>query len=298
MKTDRKKPRAHEASRFYLMHPELDPRERLRTELSERRRQGGDSGDGDYRRRRFDGRELQRRRDRDNDELISADMYDDSGAGDSSAVDSGRRRGGRELFPDEGGSSGRLRNRSASPGRDTLESDRLLSDRSERRFRERSPRRSGAKELFPTKSRSNERELFPTKSESNERELFPNKTTDSYLKKELFPSKVSNHRRKDAIDAADETLSSRISAPVDSRKRGVELFPGSSNNGGVNIRGTTRDEGFSIRGSSNGLSIKGKGASVKELFPSTYGSNSGKELFSNKIEGRGGPRRRAEDMFG
>lgn len=284
MKTDRKKPRAHEASRFYLMHPEHDPRERLRTELSERRRQGGDSGDGDYRRRRFDGRELQRRRDRDNDEPISADMYDDSGAG---AGDTGRRRGGRELFPDEGGSSGRLRNRSASPGRDTLESDRLLSGRSERRFRERSPRRSGAKELFPTKLKSNERELFP------------NKTTDSYIKKELFPSKVSNHRRKDAIDAADETLSSRISAPVgDSRNRGVELFPGSSNNGGVNIRGTAQDEGFSIRGSSNGLSIKGKGASVKELFPSTYSSNSGKELFSNRIEGRGGPRRRAEDMFG
>lgn len=297
VKTDRKKPRAHEASRFYLMHPEHDPRERLRMELSERRRQGGDSGDGDYRRRRFDGRELRRRRDRDNDELISADMYDDSGAG---AGVSERRRGGRrELFPDEGGSSGRLRNRSASPGRDTLESDRLLSDRSERRFRERSPRRSGAKELFPAKSESNARELFPTKSASNEREISPNKTTSSYLKKELFPSKVSNHRRTDAIDAADETLSSRITAPVgDSRNRGVELFPESSNNGGVNIRGTARDEGFSIRGSSNGLSIKGKGASVKELFPSTYSSNAGKELFSNKIEGRGGPRRRAEDMFG
>lgn len=288
VKTDRKRPRAHEASRFYLMHPEHDPREKLRLELAERRRQGGgDSGDGDYRRRRFDGRELRRRRDRDNDELISADMYDDSGAGDSGR----RREGRRELFPDEGRSSGRLRNRSASPGRDTLESDRLESDRSERRFRERSPQLS---------RRNEGRELFPTKSESNERELFPNKTTNSYLKKELFPNKVSNHRRSDAIDAADETLSSRITAPVgdSQRNKGVELFPESSGNSGVSIRGTARDEGFSIRGASNGLSIKGKGASVKELFPSTYSSNAGKELFSNKLEGRGGPRRRAEDMFG
>ena len=56
VKTDRKKPRAHEASRFYLMHPEHDPRERLRHELAEKRRQGGrrDESDGDYRRLRFD----------------------------------------------------------------------------------------------------------------------------------------------------------------------------------------------------------------------------------------------------
>lgn len=286
VKTDRKKPRAHEASRFYLMHPEHDPRERLRLELADRRRQGGDSSDGDYRRRRFDGRELRRRRDRDNDELISADMYDDS----TGAEPSGRRgQGSRELFPDEGRSSGRLRNRSASPGRDTLESDRLESDRYDRRFRERSPqldRRNKGKELFS--------------SESDSRELFPNKTTTSYLKKELFPSKISNHRRTDAIDGADETLSSRISAPSheQGQNRNVELFPDSSDRSGVSIRGSAHNEGYSVRGAANGMSIKGRGASVRELFPSTYSSNAGKELFSNKIEGRGGPRRRAEDMFG
>ncbi|KAA8643546.1 hypothetical protein EYZ11_008849 [Aspergillus tanneri] len=320
VKTDRKRPRAHEASRFYLMHPEHDPRERLRRELSERRRQGGgDTSDGDYRRRRFDGRELRRRRDRDVDEGISANMYDDTRAPSTeySDPDRGRegrgRRGHRDLFDeDEGRSSGRLRNRSASPGRDTLmESgypDYKRSD-SRKRFRERSPqskRRNEGKELFPSARSSGTAE-----SDSNARELFPNKLATSYLKKELFPNKVSNHRRSDAIDAADETadlFSRRISIPLvdesydqprSQRNNNVELFPESSEPRGVSIRGaaSAQDQGMAIRGTANGLSIKGRGASVRELFPSKYHNNVGKELFSDKIEGRGGPRRKAEDMF-
>lgn len=307
VKTDRKKSRAYEASRFYLMHPEHDPREKLRRELADRRRQDGDSSDGDYRRRRFDGRELRRRRDRDDDEMISADMYDDTGAGysESERGRSRRRRQGRvELFPDDR-ANGRLRNRSASPGRDTLGEDNQVDTGSRRRFRERSPRLTG---------RNEGKELLTRESESNARELFPNKPTTSFLRKELFPSKVSNHRRTDAIDAADETadlFSRRISVPfVDGasdqshsqRNNDVELFPGHSDSNGVHIRGAAgEDQGMSIRGAANGISIKGRGASVKELFPSKYGANganAGKELFSDKIEGRGGPRRRAEDMFG
>jgi hypothetical protein len=48
------------------------------------------------------------------------------------------------------------------------------------------------------------------------------------------------------------------------------------------------------------MSIKGRGASVRELFPDKYNqkSNAGKELFDETLEGRGGRRRRAEDMFG
>ncbi|KAB8212374.1 Protein of unknown function DUF2414 [Aspergillus parasiticus SU-1] len=314
VKTDRKKPRAHEASRFYLMHPEHDPRERLRREFDDRRRQGG-GDDGDYRRRRFDGRELRRRRDRDGDEIISANMYDDSGAAstDYSETARGRDERGRrqdrdrELFPsDEGRPSGRLQNRSASPGRDTLvESGYSEHDRrdSRRHFRERSPqidRRNKGKELFPSSKPSG------AGADDSSRELFPNKPATSYLKKELFPSKHSNHRRSDAIDAADETadlFSKRISVPLvdgsrdQRRNKNVELFPDSEERG-VNIRGAAGpDQGFSIRGAANGLSIKGRGASVRELFPSKYKSNAGKELFSDKIEGRGGPRRRAEDMF-
>ncbi|OJJ39754.1 hypothetical protein ASPWEDRAFT_37595 [Aspergillus wentii DTO 134E9] len=304
VKTDRKKARAHEASRFYLMHPEHDPRERLRRELAVGRRQGGDN-DGDYTRRRFDGRELRRRKDRDEDQGISADMYDDSNTGYSDA-DRGRdggRRGRSELFPDEGRSGGRLRNRSASPGRDTLgESGRYEDTRhdSHRRFRERSPRRNRAKELFPSKSGG--------EGDSSTRELFPNKPTSSFLKKELFPSKVSNHRRSDAIDTHNDPADLLKRSVGDSeshaqRNKNVELFP-SSNRSGVNIRGSAghsgQDQGFAIRGASGGMSIKGRGSSVRELFPSKFGANpgnAGKELFSEKIEGRGGPRRRAEDMF-
>lgn len=242
------------------MHPEHDPRERLRQELADRRR--GDSGDGDYRRRRFDDRELRRRRDRDNNDNFNAGMYDDQPetVSDSERDRGGRRRRGpRELFPDDDASSGRLRNRSASPGRDTLEEASHVDPSQERRrFRERSPRRSNqGKELFPSQ-------------DTGARELFPNKPTSSYIRKELFPSKPSNHRRSDAFDASDDTdsLSRRITAPGDFTE-----------------------------GQGNGMSIKGRGASVKELFPSKY-NNEGKELFSDTLEGRGGRRRRAEDMFG
>ncbi|CAI7594547.1 unnamed protein product [Penicillium pancosmium] len=276
VKTDRKQARAHEKSRFYLMHPEHDPRERLRDELSDRRR-GDDDG---YRRRRFDDRELRRRKDRDHDDRFSANMYDDNPASYSdSERDRGdrRRRRSRELFPEDEGSSGRLRNRSASPGRDTLDdTGRVETSNSRRRFRERSPRGNKGRELFP--------------SDSGARELFPNKPSSSYLKKELFPTKSSNHRRSDAFDAADETpdlLGRRITVPSN---RNVELFPSSAK----------EDQGFAMRGGQQGMSIKGRGASVRELFPDKYNNNSnaGKELFTEPLEGRGGRRRKAEDMFG
>lgn len=272
VKMDRKQARAHEKSRFYLMHPEHDPRERLRQELSDRRR--GEGGDGDYRRRRFDDRELRRRRDRDHDDNINASMYDDQPESVSDSErgrGSRRRRGPRELFPDDAASSGRLRNRSASPGRDTLEeASHVDREQERRRFRERSPRRSNqGKELFPS-------------DDTGARELFPNKTTSSYIRKELFPSKPSNHRRSDAFDASDdkEPLSRRITAPGNPQRPDPSV-----------------DQGSALRGQSNGLSIKGRGASVKELFPSKYNKNEGRELFSETIEGRGGRRRRAEDMF-
>jgi hypothetical protein len=70
--------------------------------------------------------------------------------------------------------------------------------------------------------------------------------------------------------------------------------------------GPSDQNGFIIRGHAGqqqpaGISIKGMALvsepSVKELFPNKAGLNAGKELFSEKLEGRGGRRRRAEDMF-
>jgi hypothetical protein len=45
-----------------------------------------------------------------------------------------------------------------------------------------------------------------------------------------------------------------------------------------------------------GLSIKGTGGNVKELFPDKFG-NAGKELFGDKLDGRGRRRQKAEDLF-
>ena len=56
-----------------------------------------------------------------------------------------------------------------------------------------------------------------------------------------------------------------------------------------------QDQGFSIRGMANT-----DGASdgfVKELFPNRVPANSGKELFAEKLQGRGGRRNRAVDVF-
>lgn len=58
-----------------------------------------------------------------------------------------------------------------------------------------------------------------------------------------------------------------------------------------NIRGTANK-----RGADQGFAIKGTSASAKELFPEKFG-NAGKELFADKVEGRGRRRQKAEDLF-
>jgi len=50
------------------------------------------------------------------------------------------------------------------------------------------------------------------------------------------------------------------------------------------------------RGDDQGIAIKGRGPTVKELFPEKFG-NTGKELFAEKLEGRGRRRQKAEDLF-
>lgn len=325
VKTDRKQRRAHEASRFYLMHPEHDPRERMRREFAGGRRRGRrETSNGDYNRRRFDDKEHSRRKG-----MAGADfdvsMYDDNAEprrGSSRDAPRGRRGASNDLFAGQSErSDGRLRDRSASPSRGDL-FDGISQRASSRRFRDRSPRHSKDRD---SRSRKNAgKELFDSANPSSDegsarRELFPNKTAASYLKKELFPNKsaISNHRRSDAFDAANETAdlfakritiplvdgASDIATPTGNGTKTVELFPELSGQAkqGLKIRGLSDDPGLSIRGSAaanqnNGISIKGA-ASVRELFPSKYTGNEGKELFSDKIQGRGGRRRKAEDMF-
>ncbi|KAI9838521.1 MAG: hypothetical protein M1819_004829 [Sarea resinae] len=326
---DVKKPRAHLASRFYLMHPEYDPRER-RKENSDRRERGrgnrydeDGSADGDYRRRRYDDREHRRRRDEDADGGFDASLYDEGGAPATNTKN-------KELFPDrKARTDRRLRDRSASPARSDLMTldDDLTSNRRVRRERS-PPPRYHRRDPNPHPKTNTGKELFAPKDGDRAREgpkeLFPNRTTLAGPSKELFPNRmiVSNHRRTDAFDAADETselFSTSMQVPfvdgsTDSRKKSVSLAdrvsgPLSSSPGPLEGRISSKDDlilgqekeeaGFSIRGAAEqGFSIRGAAnGGTKELFPGKLGGNAGKELFAEKLEGRGGRRRKAEDMF-
>lgn len=124
--------------------------------------------------------------------------------------------------------------------------------------------------------------------------------------KELFPYKTGvSHQRSNAFDAADETadlFADRMAVPFvdgsgDQPPRIVR--PLSSR---ISAPTAEQISSFNIRGSAklapaSGLSIKGSASNqgVKELFPA--GGNAGKELFSEKLEGRGLRRQKAEDLF-
>ena len=343
MITDQKRPRAYEASRFYMMHPEHDPREQRRLGASSQ-------GNGDYRRKEYSGDENRRRRRRDKEDGLDASMYDDGGLSS--------RRGSISSSPNEFSIEGERRairrGDSYRPARDERKSARLTRDRSASPngrnrhtpppiYRSRDPHPflhdNKRKELFPSTFRSkrdadrNDKDLFSSKiliADVNKglnttrsalaretapigNDLFTNRTRASEMKKELFPQKVNpnKHSRSDAFDAADETADlfangmsvpfidrpSRRKSPI-KKKRSCGLqsqTDGGDVDLGLNIRGASREEnqGFSIRG---GAAVKAIGT-IKELFPGKAASNTGKELFAERIEGRGGRRNRAEDLF-
>ena len=325
---DIKKKGARHESRFYLLNPEWDPEER-------KRNQRGGPDKGNYRKRRFDDRELKRRRNAAGG--FDVDMYDDN-AGDTTSENRSRRRdsyssyssdnnrrkrrqvnfrgrNGGDLFEDKmmRRSEGRIRDRSASP----------LGDGDGRfGFAEKTVARASRLRSFSPPSQRGRQgnagiELFPAAT-TPVKELFPNKASPPRSAKELFPHKTdrSNHRRTDAFDAADNT--SDIISPGSHRKSTSRDFPDhgshrSSTSRDLADRITSgpfarRDEdespGFTVRGSARAnagdFSIRGaaleNGGAVKELFPLKNG-NAGKELFAEKIRGRGGPRRKADSFF-
>ena len=320
---DRKKKNARDASRYYLMHPDEDPTERMRREFANGR---GPRGDGEYRRRRYDDREHRRRREKDQNAEIdfTASMYDD---GPSTEPEKEGR--GRDLF------SRITRRRSASPGAGTRNSDEIdISDSDDggRRRKQRNgyrdrnerpppysrndpaphPRANEGKELFGSQTkesgmRSDRIELRPSPSIqtgqprlANAADSRANAAAARRLKADLMSaaqtSPRTSHRRSHAMDAKNaEDLSERFarkSISIDSTNntKGVELFP----NNGMNIRGSA-DQGMSIKGH-GGLSIKGRALEVKELFPARYQKNEGKELFDEPVREKK-VRRRAGDLF-
>lgn len=285
--SDKKLPKAHERSRFYLIHPEYDPASRrnrgYRTREPLRHRDIDDPrSNGGGRRGRLD----------DLDDTFNEAYYDD----DEASISSRRRGGGsrqssrgsfssgdglrgrvtrgigKELFPDRSGggkSAGRLRDRSASPARDF---DHVKSN-SNGPYDVQKENRRKAQLLKATLQAKHPRP-------ANNKELFPHKAT---------------HRRSDAFDAADET------ADLFANRMPVPFTDGGSDEYENRKRGSN---GFSIRGaarqqSSGGFSIKGaaKSEAPKELFPTrSRGGNAGKELLGGSLESRI-TRRRAEDMF-
>ena len=349
---DRKQKGAREASRYYLMHPDQDPTDRMRKEFENTR--------GDYRRRKFDDRELNRRRARggrgyqdasngDSTDNFSANMYDDAPATDPENNNDSRARG-RDLFS----RVVKGRRRSASPGARTRNSDEIeISDSDDggrtrrRNYRDRGPPRATnvGKELFTSSDikfsgggmRSDRLELFPNRASSDADTSMSTDPTPSSsrppidiannranaaaakrLKADLLSaaqtSPRSHHRRSRAMDAKNaEDLSERFarktisidetnSARNGAGNAGVELFPSSSNGGGLSIRGSAEGAGgLAIKGS-GGLSIKGRALEVKELFPNQYQRrnegvrNEGKELFDAPVREKR-VRRRAGDLF-
>lgn len=316
---DRKQAGARERSRFYLFNPDHDPAERRRKDRYGRR--------GD---RRYRDRDEGYYRGREKGEPFDASLYDDDeitravraskshGTKDAkSSISSGEYRGkgickvqstGRavkELFPDRIArrrrDGGRLRDRSASPSRDSDSSQNMdISKPEQFNSHPRSAEVSGSANRFQAqmiKARLKEAGIEP-------KELFPNKSS-------------TNHRRSDAVDATDaaaDLFAAKMPVPFldgssefSPRKRDLmsritkakpedHIFPGNASNPkGFSIRGTARQQ------HDIGISIKGMASlsepSVKELFPHKTGLNAGKELFSEKLEGRGGRRQRAEDMF-
>lgn len=318
---DVKRKGAYEASRYYLLNPDQDPRERRKQQEHRRPRQRrGSDGYDDYHRRQFDDREHKRRRD-DAANGFDAAMYDEDTVNQAGDLIEDRRKRARrnqneDLFGDRSGRlGGRLRNRSASPlgegdgrlgfGGDNEDDDYYRARRS--RQRSRSPnhfpsRKNVGKELFPSSSSNTAKELFPAKeinlSSASSLDLFPDKalrTPGMRSSMELFPNKrgsFSNHRRSDAVDAS-RSFQNSTPPPPPSERSLAERISGRPS--------TAPTDGISVRGvAENGISIRGMGEpspSVRELFPLKAGNNLGKELFGEKIKGRGGPRRKAEDMF-
>ncbi|KAK4147100.1 uncharacterized protein C8A04DRAFT_24894 [Dichotomopilus funicola] len=292
VEADKKVVGAAERSRFYLLHPEYDPEERRRR--------------GEFPRGKYRDRDDRYRRDRRNDrrrdsredeepETFDVNLYDDDAPAlasrarrpsrprrrsDSASSDTRRlsqRNRDKELFPGKASGVGRsLRDRSASPVRDRdgdaemdLDEDAraaaaLRSREKGRSIKERLSRDNGSKELFPSKDSGRHKELFPSKLGSS------------------LGSRAQMDQVNDTTVLASARLADRITAP--------NAAVGDGGNG-INIRGIA-----GRRSNEQGIAIKGTGPTVKELFPEKFG-NSGKELFAEKIEGRGRRRQKAEDSF-
>ncbi|KAI5919092.1 hypothetical protein F4810DRAFT_703778 [Camillea tinctor] len=314
--SDRKQAGAASRSRFYLLNPEYDPEERRRrNDVRRYRDRGGD--DGPRRRSR-------QRNSYESGQRFDVSLYDDDEATLASRAAKSRPRRrrsytpdsdrdeqrkssyrnenrGKELFPGGDGRGGASRDRSASPARDwdsNRSMDGFASDGSgvRDRGRDRDRNRHSALAIKSHLSRGNQtRELFPdSRSSGGGRLADSTEDAATLLAKGItLPLMDGND---DAPPTQSRKLEDRISAPGSSILADRITGPGGT--------GGTAEATFSIRGTANrrssnqGFAIKGvAGKSAKELFPDKFGSNAGKELFADGVEGRVRRRQRAGDLF-
>ena len=232
----------------------------------------------------------------------------------------------RELFPNREAKNrmARLRNRSASPIRDR-DGDENMADDNDRISRRHARQRSYTPPP-PYSEKPPTDDLVPRKvrSKKGSRELGAELTPLFNQGKELFAMKMTptSHHRSHAFDAADETadlFAGRMSVPftdgstemMSSSRSLADRITKSDGSKSLADRITFPDSrdseevnntaGFSIHGASRrpqaqGMSIRGLAEVADqslELFPSKLNAN--KELFSEKLVGRGGARKRAQD---
>jgi len=275
---DKKQAGAAARSRFYLLHPEFDPEERQRRDGNRNRYRDRDS---DYRHRRDD-----RRGRGDDGETFDASLYDDDEATlaeragkrapprrrslSPDPTDYARRNQSKELFPGRSGAR-RIaadRQRSRSPGRD-MDRDQTMAGTS--------PVASDSK---------NKRNALSIKDRL--------RRDAAGETRELFPEKLGKKAHMDDMtDQAASLLDRSLGFPAEDAVEEEHQGNAMADEGGLHIRGLARQ-----RGEQQGLAIKGAAAaSVRELFPDKFGVNAGKELFAEKLDGRGRRRQRAEDLF-
>ena len=317
---DAKAPGAKDRSAFYLFNKEWDPDNPDNIRSSNRKRRWGDGDDRDrkYRRRDYGDNKHLRRGSRDTGSFHE-DMYDDApkaatserrNSSPSGNQNMGRRgEPGKDLFA--GRESGRLRNRSASPGREGDGRYGFEDEQPRRptaRPRSRTPpgirggrdnhgvRDQLRKELFPDRkgstvltnghSHTASRESFSTRPSSfnSARELFPDKLSGKAHRrqeaKELHPDEIADAIGKYNIDGANEyrtySRSGRRPEQRPERKEkggGKDLF--SRINGGPQVESTygrLQDRPPIERGDA-GFAIKGAGRANEDAGFSILGAS-------------------------
>ncbi|KAF4908262.1 hypotheticall protein [Colletotrichum viniferum] len=266
--SDKKAPGAAQRSRFYLFHPKFDPEERRRRSDTRNRYRDREGDD-----RRRGGRRHQRDRS-PSVEKFDAAMYDDDEATladrESKSTRSRRRSRSRE-GPRVRSYAQRNQEKELFPGRGSVRGQRNRSA---------SPMRDNDGDA----SMDTEVSRADTVSNRERASGIRDRLAQDNQSKELFPAKGPSigkthmDRVMDGADEATRLMQSNMSVGNGRREKGDLLN-----------RQLGSGTGFAIKGAAN--------SNVKELFPSRFGGNTGKELFADRPEGRGKRRQKAEDLF-